>query len=260
MASPLQRRRPETIDLAAAWDANAPAFVSWAREPGHDSYWRFHRDQFLELVPPPGRLTLDIGCGEGRLSRDLTSLGHVVVGVDRSLVMLEHARAADPSIDVVEADAAALPFGDGFADLAIAFMSLQDVEDFRGPIREAARVLEPGGRFCLAIVHPLNSAGEFHDETGTSPLVIGSSYLDATYYVDTIERDGLTVELASTHRPLSAYTEALADAGFLIERLREPAVPEPAITEERQRRWQRFPLFAHIRALRTETRANAGRM
>ncbi len=45
----------------------------------------------------------------------------------------------------------------------------------------------------------------------------------------------------SAHRPLHAYTDAINDAGLLIERLREPAAPEHAITRPRSRRWQRLP-------------------
>ena len=52
------------------------------------------------------------------------------------------------------------------------------------------------------------------------------------------------------HVPLETYVEELADAGFVIERLREPAVPEHAVQSERDRRWQRIPLFLHIRAAR----------
>jgi hypothetical protein len=51
---PLVRTRLESADLAAAWEKNSPDFVAWARTPGHDSYWRFHRDLFFELLPPPG--------------------------------------------------------------------------------------------------------------------------------------------------------------------------------------------------------------
>ena len=56
----------EQDSLGDSWDREAENWVRWARKPGHDSYWRFHRDAFFRLVPPPGRLTLDIGCGEGR--------------------------------------------------------------------------------------------------------------------------------------------------------------------------------------------------
>lgn len=244
------RTRLASADLAAAWREHADAFVAWARKPDHDSYWRFHRDLFLELVPGPGRRTLDLGCGEGRLSRDLKRLGHDVVGVDLSPGMVAAAREADPEIDVQLADAAELPFADASFECVVAFMSLQDVDPFERAIEEAARVLEPGGRFCVAIVHPLNSAGRFDGNEADSPFVIDGSYLDPSHYVDQFARDGLEVELVSAHRPLQAYTEALASAGFLIERLREPAVPEHGIQKPHSRRWQRLPLFLHLRALR----------
>jgi 2-polyprenyl-3-methyl-5-hydroxy-6-metoxy-1,4-benzoquinol methylase len=103
---PLQRTRLESADLAAAWEKHASEFIAWARKPGHDSYWQFHRDQFLALLPPPGRRTLDLGCGEGRLSRDLKKMGHDVVAVDLSPVMVDAAREADPELEIHVADAA----------------------------------------------------------------------------------------------------------------------------------------------------------
>jgi hypothetical protein len=51
----------EAGTLRAAWDEAADAWVRWARSPGHDSYWRFHRALFLPIVPPPGARTLDLG-------------------------------------------------------------------------------------------------------------------------------------------------------------------------------------------------------
>lgn len=247
---PLVRTRLETADLGAAWEQNAALFVAWARKPGHDSYWQFHRDVFLELVPAPGRRTLDLGCGEGRLSRDLKALGHAMVGVDQSPTMLAAAAEGDPEIETHLADAASLPFAAGHFDLVVAFMSLQDVDDYRGAIGEAARVLESGGRLCLAIVHPFASAGKFEDRTADSAFVVGGSYLDTSYYSDSVRRDGLEIEFVSAHRPIAAYVDAVADAGLLIERIREPAVPEHTITSESSRRWQRLPLFLHLRAVK----------
>jgi SAM-dependent methyltransferase len=236
--------------LETVWEQHAPEWIAWARTPGHDSYWRFHRDAFLELVPPAERRTLDIGCGEGRLSRDLALLGHRVVGLDASPTAVAAAREADPSIEVQLGDAARLPFADGFADLALAFMSLQDVADAAAAIHEVARVLEPGGRFCLAVVHPFNSAGQFAGNEPDSPFTVSGSYFEIHRYRDVIERAGMRLTLESEHRPIGWYAEALAAAGFVIERMREFAVPEEAVTLPRQRRWQRIPLFLHIRALR----------
>jgi hypothetical protein len=55
----------------------------------------------------------------------------------------------------------------------------------------------------------------------------------------------------SRHRPLEEYFAALEQAGFLIEALREPAAPDDAIDTDGSRRWQRLPLFLHVRARRS---------
>jgi SAM-dependent methyltransferase len=237
-------------ELRQAWETNAAAWVAWARAPGHDSYWRFHRDLFLELVPPPSGRTLDLGCGEGRLARDLAALGHDVAGIDASPTMLAAAREAAPAMELHLADAASLPFAAASFGLVVAFMSLQDVDDLAGAIREASRVLAPGGRLCLAVVHPLNSAGTFAAREPGAPFVIDGSYLDESVTDDTFERDGLAMRFVSRHVPLETYVEELAANGLLVERLREPKVPETAFRDASGKRWRRIPLFLHLRALK----------
>src|SRR5258708_28593333 len=86
-------------------------------------------------------------------------------------------------------DAAALPLCDASADLAIAFMSLHDIDAMPAAVREVARVLEPGGRFCLAIVDPINSAGHFETTAADAPFVIKGDYLRTFNYSDTVEHD-----------------------------------------------------------------------
>src|SRR3954447_6729882 len=238
------------MSLREQWEAQAGEWLAWARAPGHDSFWRHHREQFGRLLPPAGALTIDIGCGEGRLSRHLKSEGHRVIGIDASPSLIAAARSADPSIEVVRADAACLPLAHACADLVIAFMSLQDIDALPAAVREAARVLRPGGRFCMAIVHPLNSAGRFASLARDAPFVIQASYLNSFTYSDTVERDGLGMTFHSVHRPLQSYFDALEAAGFLVEALREPSIPEEIITRDSSRRWLRVPLFLHLRCLR----------
>jgi SAM-dependent methyltransferase len=237
-------------ELGQAWEENAAAWVAWARAPGHDSYWRFHRDVFLELVPPPNGRTLDLGCGEGRLARDLAALGHDVVGIDASTTMIAAAHEAAPAMELHVADAAALPFADFSFGLVVAFMSLQDVDDLRGAIREVARVLVPGGRLCVAIVHPLSSAGAFAERAADAPFVIAGSYLDESRTDATFERDGLSMRFVSRHLPLEAYVSELATNGLLVECLREPRLPDTGLHDPSGRRWRRIPLFLHMRAVR----------
>ena len=238
--------------LKESWQEQAPNWLRLARRPaaGGDHHWDFNLPRFLELLPSPGRQTVDIGCGEGRVARELRALGHRVIGVDQSAELVAAAAEADPASRYLVADAAALPLADSSADLAIAFMSLQDIDDLRGAIREIARILEPGGRFCAAILHPLRTAGRLAGGPGEERLVISESYFEPHPFMVSNEREGTTVEMWSEHRPLEHYLRALEDVGFLVEALREP-VPGAELVERPggiSPKWRRLPLFLHWRA------------
>jgi ubiquinone/menaquinone biosynthesis C-methylase UbiE len=232
------------LSLQEAWEKHSEDWVRWARAPGHDTYWRFHRDLFLSSLPAPGRLTLDVGCGEGRVTRDLRTLGHHVVGIDPAPSMIAAAREADPAGEYLEASAPAMPFEDGVADLAIAFMSLMDMDDMPGAVREIGRVLGVGGRLVAAVVHPINSAGQFMPRQGDddAPFVI-ESYLNRRRYSDFLERDGLEMTFESIHFTLEDYSRALEDGGFVIEHLEE-------LYDDENPRWRRVPLFLRWTAVK----------
>ena len=102
----------------------------------------------LAIVPPPGRLTLGLACGDGRLARDL---GHDVLAVERSRELVRAARKADKRMEVLRADVARMPMGSGIADLAVC----EAFEVLDGALPEVARVLEPGGRLCAATAQPV---------------------------------------------------------------------------------------------------------
>ena len=240
----------DSVDLRDSWEAQAEQWIRWARTPGHDSFWRYHRDQFVRLLPPSGKRTVDVGCGEGRLTRHLKQLGHAVVGIDASPSLVAAAREADSAMDIRLADAASIPLEDACADLAVAFMSLHDIDAMPTAVKEVARILAPGGRLCLAIVHPINSCGRFEAATADARFVIERDYLRPFRYSDVVERDGVPMTFHSQHRPLEAYFLALEEAGLLVEALREPGVPDQSIDSPAARRWQRLPLFLHLRARR----------
>ena len=225
------------------WEDEAERWAAWARTPSHDAYW-YYRGAFFELVPAPGRATLEVGCGEGRVSRDLAALGHVVTGVDVSPTLLRLAAEADPASTYLVADGSAVPFPDGSFDLAVAYNSLMDVDDMPAAVREIARVLEPGGRLCVTITHPLMDAGRRDGDR----FVIEGSYFGRRRFEGTFERDGLTVTFKGWCYPLEAYARALEDAGFEIEAIREP-LPSPD-APERFGEHHRIPMFLMLRARR----------
>ena len=211
------------------WEAEAASWLAWTRTPGHDAYWRY-RDAFFALVPGAGRATLEIGCGEGRVCRDLAARGHTVTGVDAAPTLLRAAAEAHPEGTYLDGDATALPFPDASFDLVVAYNSLMDVADMPAAVAEAARVLAPGGAFCVCVTHPFTDA--LQESVGP--------YLDGGVYEGTFTRDGLTMTFHGWTHPLSAYTAALEAAGLRVDALREPADPfDP------DRSW---PMFLMLRA------------
>ena len=237
------------MSLRDAWESQAEAWAAWAREPSHDSFWYFGLPNLLSLLPPPGRRTLDVGCGEGRAPRELTERGYVVVGVEASPTLARLAAAHAQPTPVANGDAAALPIADGAVDLVVASMTLQDVDDLRGAVAEIARVLEPAGRLVASVVHPINSAGRFESDEATSPFVIEGSYFETRRYSDSIDRGGLAMTFHSLHHSLETYLRAVEDAGLLVEAIREPAVSGPTGMLEPDR-WGRLPLFLFFRAVK----------
>ncbi len=230
------------MSLRDAWDNQADNWIRWTRTPGHDSFEHFHGDAFFSLLPEPGRLTLDIGAGEGRVGRALRERGHTVLSLEGSPRMAAANGGLAPGT-VVVGDAARLPFATSCADLAVAFMVLHDVDNLDGAVLEAARVIEPGGCFALAIVHPINSAGVFTpgaDDT-KRPFVIDGSYLAPRRYADDVESNTLPMRFESMHRPFESYARAFETAGFVIETLREVGVPDA------NDKWFRVPLFLDAR-------------
>jgi SAM-dependent methyltransferase len=214
------------VSGAEHWEGQAERWAAWARRPNFDGYWTDSGPSFFELVPSPGRRTIEIGCGEGRVTRDLKARGHQVVGVDAAPTLVGLAREADREGEYVVADAARLPFEDASFDLAVAFNSLMDIDDMPAAVREAARVLEPRGRFCACITHPLRDAGRFEQSGRDAPLVIRGSYFGKRRFAMTVARDGLEIDFRGWTYPLEDYIRAFEEAGFLIEALREPPDPD----------------------------------
>jgi SAM-dependent methyltransferase len=149
--------------MREGWESEARDWASLARTPGLDhSHEDINLPPFLDLLPGPGRLTLDLACGEGRLGRVLASLGHRVVGIDASPTLVRLAVTHPERKTAVLADAVRLPFPDEAFDLVVAYMSLHDIDEMPVALTEAAhrplesyvRALEAGGLLIEAIREP----------------------------------------------------------------------------------------------------------
>lgn len=130
-------------------------------------------------------------------------------------------------------------FSHEHVDLVIAYMSLMNFDDMEAGVREAARVLDRGGRFCFAVLHPLFAAGELLDPADPESPFLIRAYFEAPAKVWTSERDGITMTFHDRCIPLETYSHALERARLSIETLRDPS-----------RRIPRQPLYLQMRALK----------
>src|SRR5215475_11488239 len=96
------------------------------------------------LAPKPGERILDLGCGDGVLTKKIADIGCQVVGVDSSAAFIESARALGVVADVV--DAVALPYLEEF-DAVFSNAVLHWIKQADETIAGVYRSLRPGGRF-----------------------------------------------------------------------------------------------------------------
>src|SRR2546425_404963 len=191
---------------------------------------------FLRVVGEVrGLHVLDLGCGNGSLSRRFSGEGAKVVAIDASAPIVERARAGESQeplgIEYRVADAARLEFlRDGSFDLAACNMALMDMEDAGAAISEVGRVLRRGGRFVASLSHPCF-------DQGPSSTWLIERFFRSTKVWRKVEKyrepfadeipwqiaPGQIVTTTGYHRPLSWYARVLCEASLLIQSLEEPS-------------------------------------
>ncbi|MFZ5671391.1 MAG: class I SAM-dependent methyltransferase [Pseudomonadota bacterium] len=222
------------------WADVAEEWIAWARAPGHDAFWNYAQ-ALRAFLGHGSSAALDVGCGEGRVSRLLKELGYRVTAVDPVGRFIDAAREMNSADHYEVAPVAALPFKDARFDLAIAYNMLMDVEDVPAAAREIRRVLKPSGTLIVSIVHPFADRGHFAGPDADAPFIVPGSYFGRERFEGVEEKNGLKMHFAGWSQPLETYMAALAGAGFAVTEIKEPVPEGPS-------RWARMPLFLWLKA------------
>ena len=216
---------------------NADFWVKIIRE-GLDRYRTELTDQaVLDAVGDVDGLdVLDAGCGEGYMSRLLAQRGARAAGVDVSDSLIEYARAHEDAgrldLSYTVGSLEDLPYPDDSFDAAVCNHVLSDVTDPSAALKELGRVLRPGGRLVILMLHPcFYTAHAERDASGSIPVstYFSERSVDQPFVVAGIESPD---QVHMNFRPLEFYISALVESGFVLTGLSEPH-PSEALAIDR---------------------------
>src|SRR5205085_7887246 len=117
-------------------------------EASHAYVWEMAKDLVDLLAPKPGERILDVGCGTGRLTSEISRSGASVLGVDNSPAMVAQARGNFPELHFETQDVCYMPFLEQF-DAVFSNAALHWARPADAAAQAMARALKPGGRLVV---------------------------------------------------------------------------------------------------------------
>lgn len=214
--------------------------TSWDKVAGwYDRHVSDSSDYHLEVIvpgtirllgPKKGEKMLDVGCGQGVLSRELAKLGVQVVGIDSSKKLIDIAKKRSGerfNIHYRVADAGKLEgIHDGTFDAVVSVLAIQNMEDLDSVSRECARVLKSSGRLVWVLNHPCfripRQSGWGFDEGRKLQYRRVDRYM-TPLKIPIKMHPGAAPDIHTWtfHRPLSEYFRQLTCRGFAVTGLEE---------------------------------------
>jgi ubiquinone/menaquinone biosynthesis C-methylase UbiE len=248
-----------------SWERVATWYDGWVGDAGSTYHRQLAIPATLDLLQPrPGEEILDVGGGQGVLAPALVEAGARVTVVDASAKLIAAARrrhgrlrGAQFLLGAARRMPAVAGLEAGAHDAAVFLLSIQDMDPLEDVMRGIDWALRPEARVVLLMTHP----------AFRQPRHSGWGY-DEGRKLTYRRIDGYLAEMAvpmkslgggqptrSFHRPISAYVNALADAGFATDGMLEiPDLPPDRRPGKAARGDARanaeIPIFLGLRAVR----------
>ncbi|MBL8029832.1 MAG: methyltransferase domain-containing protein [Candidatus Doudnabacteria bacterium] len=196
---------------------------------------------------------LDLGCGSGWLTNQLTLKGHQAIGCDAGKAQIELANKLYPENKFLVADLQkALPFPENEFDVIITSLVLCDIENQAAALNEIFRILKPNGKFVNIIPNPYYTMPVTAWKKGfwgrlfkQKPRPTLSPYFS---FLDSPREFKWRGNITRRFHTLSEQINHILIAGFILTRFKEPRSETDTNKFSRQYQVYRFPLYLVIEA------------
>lgn len=222
-----RRVRPKTVaQIAAEWDTLASDRLRQIDTGIDSTYNNVLAPAMIDVcTTSTASRVLDVGCGVGRLTRELARYYDNVVGIDPSRISIETAQAHNSAKNIryVHASVEELSLGSpGKFGLVVANMSLMATPSLETALASIARLLTIGGQLTLSVPHPC--FWPLHRGFANQPWF---DYKCEMFIESAFSLSSETLKTASTyiHRPLARYIQVLSQNGFILLSLEELSLP-----------------------------------
>lgn len=201
--------------ILQSWDRNASSWVRAVREGEIASRRQVTDAAIIKAVLSRSPQTvLDVGCGEGWLSRELTTRSIHVTGIDAVAELVEEARASGGGdFHVLSYDELAAGKLSASVDVVACNFSLLGRKSSEGVIRAAASLLKSTGSLIVQTLHPVVACGDLPYRDGWRKGSWAGFSPDFTYPAPWY------------FRTLESWIALFRDCGFQLHEIREPLLP-----------------------------------
>jgi SAM-dependent methyltransferase len=205
------------MTVVAAYDAHADWYEDFVSRPAAGAYIGRVHSVLRELLGTGAGTCLELCCGTGINAPVVRELGWTPAGIDLSRGQLRYGRRRLP---VAAGNATALPVAGRSLPAVTCVLGHTDLPDYAAVLREAARVLRPGGRFVHIGVHPC-FVGAFADWSDRTRVIVDERYADRSHTFDAWCPHGVRARVGAWHVPLADLLNAVTAAGLSIVRTAE---------------------------------------
>lgn len=236
------------LEIAEEWDEIAHIRHQQIKNESDISFHRILMPNIIKIIEEidnPFKTIIDIGCGTGYLTQEISKYATNVIGVDISEKSIEIANQEYGYIDNISFKKISIEETDcgsiGKFTLAVANMVLMDIPDLNNSMAALSDILTKDANFIFTITHPFFWSKYWGYDNEDWYNYDEEIFVESAFKISNESTNKMTSHI---HRPLSMYFQTLKANGFKIIDVSEP-MPSEEVLKLYPKAWE-YPRFLII--------------